>query len=50
MAVMQVITASTLNRSPDRTGAVGKNTKWSGKLPDALRALPKRTFAKFEAS
>jgi hypothetical protein len=34
MAVIQVITATTLNPSPDRKEAVGKNTKWNGKLSE----------------
>ncbi len=32
MAVIQVITATTLNLSPGRKEAVGKNTKWNAKL------------------
>jgi hypothetical protein len=34
MAAIQAITASTLNPSPDKKQAVGKNTKWNGKLPE----------------
>ncbi len=38
MAVIQVITATTLNPSPDRKEAVGKDTKWNGKLSEPPRA------------
>jgi hypothetical protein len=34
MAVIQATTATTLNPWPDRKEAVGKNTKWNGKLPE----------------
>jgi hypothetical protein len=34
MAVIQATTATTLNPSPDKKGAVGKNTKWNWKLPE----------------
>jgi hypothetical protein len=34
MAVIQATTATTLNPSPHRKEAAGKNTKWNGKLPE----------------
>ena len=34
MAVIQATTATTLNPSPDRKEAVGKNTKWNEKLSE----------------
>jgi hypothetical protein len=33
-AVIQATTATTLMPSPDRKEAVGKNTKWNGKVPE----------------
>jgi hypothetical protein len=38
MAVIQVTTVTTLNPSPDRTEAVGKDTKRNGKLSEPLPA------------
>jgi hypothetical protein len=38
MAVIQAITATTLNPSPDRKEAAGKNIKWKRKFRGALRA------------
>jgi hypothetical protein len=34
MAGIQATTATTLNPSPDKKEAVGKNTKWNWKLPE----------------
>ena len=34
MAVIQATTATTLNPSPDKKQAVGKNTKWNENLPE----------------
>jgi hypothetical protein len=34
MAVIQATTAITLNPSPDKKQAVGKNTKWNENLPE----------------
>jgi hypothetical protein len=34
MAAIQATIATTLNPSPDRKEAVGKNTKWNGKLSE----------------
>jgi len=36
MAVIQVTTDTTLNPSPGRKEAAGKNTKWNGKLAEPL--------------
>jgi len=35
MAMIQVTAATTLNPSPDKKRAAGKNTKWSEKSPEA---------------
>jgi len=52
MAVIQATTATTLNPSPDRKEAVGKNTKWNGKLSGRPPAPPRRHSERleFEAS
>jgi hypothetical protein len=34
MAVIHATTATTLNPSPDKKQAVGKNTKWNENLPE----------------
>jgi hypothetical protein len=34
MAVIQTTTATTLNPSPDKKEAAGKNAQWNGKLPE----------------
>jgi hypothetical protein len=34
MAVIQATIATTLSPSPDKKQAVGKNTKWNGKLSE----------------
>jgi hypothetical protein len=36
MDVIQVTTDTTLNPSPGRKEAAGKNTKWNGKLAEPL--------------
>ena len=44
-AVMQATTDTTLNSSPDRKEAAGKNTKWNRKLRGPLR-MPHRGDSK----